>query len=84
MQQLLNAEDLGVQKPTHLLHKLHQLLSDKADAMDLSLLRAVFLQQLPSNVRMILASTAKGSNLQELAEIADGGTITVDRYGGYP
>ena len=51
--------------------KMQQLLSDKTEAMDLSLLKGLFIQRLPSNVRMILASTAKGSNLQELAEISD-------------
>ena len=45
---------------------MQQLLGDKVEAMDSSLLSKLFLQQLPSNVRMILASTAKGSNLQEL------------------
>ena len=39
--------------------------------MDLYLLRGLFIQRLLSNVRMILASTANGSNLQELAEMAD-------------
>ena len=38
--------------------------------MDLSLPRGLFIQQLPSNVRMILASTAKGGSILELAEMA--------------
>ena len=71
LQKLLSVEDLWNQKLTHLLCKMQQLLSDEADAMDLSLLRRLFLQWLPSNGRMILTSTAKKSNLQELAEMAD-------------
>ena len=39
--------------------------------MDPSLLKGLFIQRLPSNIRMNLASTAKGSNLQELAAMAD-------------
>ena len=50
---------------------MQQLLRDKAEAMDLSLLRGLIIQRLLNNIRMIVASTAKGSNLQELAEMAD-------------
>ena len=67
---LLSAEDLGDQKPTCLLRKMQQLLSDKPEAMDPSP-QGTFLQRLASNFRMILVSTANGSNLQELAEMAD-------------
>ena len=68
---MLNADDLGNRKPTQLLHKMQQLLGEKADAVDPSFLRQLFLQHLPSNVKMILALTAKGTHLQELAEMAD-------------
>ena len=51
---------------------MQQLLVDKAEAMNPSLLRGLFVQRLPSNVRMILASAAKGSRLLELTEMADG------------
>ena len=50
---------------------MQQLLGDKAEAMDPSLLRGLFVQRLLSNVRMILASTAKGASLIDLAEMAD-------------
>ena len=53
-----------------------QVLGDKAEAMDPFLFRGLSLQQLPSNVRMILASTAKGSNILELAEM-DGSVMEV-------
>ena len=39
--------------------------------MDPSLLKGHFVQRLPSNVRMILASTAKGTSLIQLAEMVD-------------
>ena len=50
---------------------MQQLLGVKAETMDPSLLRGLFIQRLPSNVRMILASTAKGGNLLQLTEMAD-------------
>ena len=50
---------------------MQQLVSDQAEAMDLSLLRGLFIQRLPSNVRMNLASKAEGSNLQDLVEMVD-------------
>ena len=51
---------------------MQQPLGDKVKAMDPSLLRGLFLQQLPSNVGMIMVSTAKGNSLQELTEMANG------------
>ena len=41
LQQLLSTEVLGNQKPTHLLCKMQQLLGEKANAMDPSLLSAL-------------------------------------------
>ena len=46
-------------------------LGDKAGAMDNSVLRELFLQRLPANVRMVLASTADQANLENLAQLAD-------------
>ena len=65
---MLTAEDLKDWKPTQLLCKMQQLPGEKVDAMDPLFLRQLFLQCLLSNVRLILASAAKGTNLQELAE----------------
>ena len=65
---------------------MQQLLGDKTEAKDTSLLKGLFIQRLPSNVRMILASTAKVSNLLELGEMddkCDGGNFAVHRHGGY-
>ena len=67
LHQLLTGEELGDQKPSRLLHRMQHLLSDKNNPM----FRELFLQCLPSNVRMILASTTTTDGLQELADRAD-------------
>ena len=77
--QLLKAEVLRDCKHTQLLHKMQQLLGGKAP-WDSSLLRQLFLQQLLSNVQMILTSADEMSidNLTEMANrIKDMATPTV-------
>jgi hypothetical protein len=71
LQQLFNAEELGDRKPTQLLRRMQQLLGDRASTTDSTFLRELFLQRLPSNVRMVLASTKATATLEELAELAD-------------
>ena len=71
LQQLFSAEELGDHKPSQLLCRMQQLLGDRVGVADSTFLRELFLQCLPSNVRMVLASTSATMSLEELAELAD-------------
>lgn len=70
LQQLFSAEELGDRKPTQLLRRLQQLAGDTPGA-DGAFLRELFLQRLPTNVRMVLASTRSDTTVDELAQLAD-------------
>ena len=50
---------------------MQQLLGDKAATADQSFLCQLFLQRLPPNVRMVLASTKDNEDLESLASFAD-------------
>ena len=71
LQQLFNAEDLGDRTPSQLLRRMQQLLGDKASTAEPSFLRELFLQRLPPQVRMVLASTRDTEDLEVLASLAD-------------
>ena len=68
LQQLFSTEEFGDRKPTQLLQRIQQLLGDKVT--DSSFLRELFLQRLPSHVRMVLASS-DSPDLDKLAQLAD-------------
>ena len=70
LQQLFSAEELGDRKPTQLLRRLKQLAGDTPGA-DGVFLRELFLQRLPTNARMVLASTRSDTTIEELAQLAD-------------
>ncbi|PIK60124.1 gag-pol polyprotein [Apostichopus japonicus] len=69
LHQLLTAEELGDRKPSQLLRRMRQLLGDRT--LEVSILRQLFLQRLPVNAQLILASTSATVGLDQLAAIAD-------------
>ena len=75
LQQLLTSAE----EPSQLLRHMQQLLGDSAVCNpDNKFLRELFLQRLPNNVRMVLAS-ASDMSLEDLAQLADriiGGSYT--------
>ena len=68
MQQLLSSAELGDLKPTQLLRRLQQLAGGLADGR---FIREIFLQRLPPNVRMVLASSSEDTAIDDLAQLAD-------------
>jgi len=79
IRRLLTAEDLGDRKPTQLLRRIQQLLGDcEPEILDSHLVKQLFLQRLPQNVRVVMASSEEKLSVQELATMADAimGAIT--------
>ena len=69
LHQLLISEELGDRKPSQLLRCMHQLLGD--NSLEDRILRQLFLQRLPTNVQLILASTSDTVSTDDLALLAD-------------
>ena len=67
--QLLIAEELGDRQPSQLLRKMRQLLGD--NVLEDGILRQLFLQRLPQNIQLILASTPQTISLEDLSLLAD-------------
>ncbi|CAN7939658.1 unnamed protein product [Ixodes hexagonus] len=70
LQQLLTTEELGDIKPSELLLRMHQHLGDKAENLDISIFRGLFLQRLHQDVRMIL-TTADSCSPESVDRMAD-------------
>ena len=66
---MFNSEKLGDRKPTQLLRRMQQLLGDTPGVTDGSFIRELFLQRLPANVRMVLASTSDSVSFDDLAQL---------------
>ena len=71
LQELLSTEELGDRTPSQMLRRIQQLLDDIAPRVDATLLRELFLQRLPSNVRMVFTPSTGALDLDQLAQLAN-------------
>lgn len=71
IQQLLSSEELGDRKPTELLRRMTLLLGGNSSSTDSKIVRELFLQRLPNQVRMILCASPAATSIEDLATTAD-------------
>ena len=69
LHQLLIAGQLGDRKPTQLLRRMQQLLGETQ--LERSIMTQLFLQRLPTNAQLILASSKDTLDTESLAKLAD-------------
>ena len=67
---MFSSKELGDRKPTQLLRHLQQLAGNTPGA-DGAFLLELFLQQLPANVRVVLAFTRSDMPIDKIAQLAD-------------
>jgi len=71
IKELLSAEEIGDRKLTQVLWLIQQLVVEMAVTMVSTLLRELFLQRLPPNVRMVLTPSTSALTLNQLADLAN-------------
>ncbi|XP_030836005.1 uncharacterized protein LOC115921857 [Strongylocentrotus purpuratus] len=69
LQMLLTEEELGDKKPSQLLRRMRQLLGERK--LEEGIFKQLFLQRLPSNAQLVLASSRDSVSLDQLAALAD-------------
>lgn len=82
LQEALKPVELGDDRPSHLLRTIRRSMKE-ADVNDDNIVRHQFMQAMPSNIRITLASHT-GKALDELAMIADTLRDTLSVYGSQP
>ncbi|XP_014769055.1 uncharacterized protein LOC106868355 [Octopus bimaculoides] len=69
LHQLPTSEKLSNRTPSQFLRRIKQLLGD--ESLRNKVFKQLFLQRLPSNTQVVLASTRESTSIEELAELAD-------------